>query len=188
MPTIPEILVQAVAHHQAGRLSVAEEMYRQVLAVDPHQPDALHLLGILALDGGRHNEAIDFINRAIQRKANFPDFHINLARAHRALRNFPEAIASCRRALQLSPFFAEAHNNLGNALANLPGRQSEAVAHYQAALRIKPDDAQAQYNLGVVLSGMPGQLPEALSHFEAALRIRPDFEPARQALDQLRAR
>ena len=33
----------------------------------------------------------------------------------------------------------EAHVNLGNALAQTPGRQSEAIAEYEAALRIRPD-------------------------------------------------
>ena len=48
MATIPETLAIAVQHHQGGRLQVAEQLYRQVLQVEPKNADALHLLGVLA--------------------------------------------------------------------------------------------------------------------------------------------
>ena len=48
MATIPEALAIAIQHHQAGRLPAAEQIYRQILAADPKQPDAWHLLGVLA--------------------------------------------------------------------------------------------------------------------------------------------
>jgi nucleotidyltransferase/DNA polymerase involved in DNA repair len=41
MATISEALATAVQHHQAGRLQAAEEIYRQILAVDPDHADAL---------------------------------------------------------------------------------------------------------------------------------------------------
>ena len=48
------------------------------------------------------------------------------------------------------PDFAEAHNNLGNALAALK-RRPEAAAHYRKALGLRPDYAEAHNNLGNVL-------------------------------------
>ena len=42
----------AIGHHQAGRMAEAEGLYRQVLEQDPGYPDALHLLGVLALQAG----------------------------------------------------------------------------------------------------------------------------------------
>jgi tetratricopeptide (TPR) repeat protein len=85
------------------------------------------------------------------------------------------------------PDFAEAHNNLGSALSQLPARFAEAIAEYQDAIRIRPDFAEAQYNLGVALAAIPGRLPEAIEHLDAALRLRPDWLPLRQTLDRLRA-
>ena len=43
MTTIFQAMAIAVGHHQAGRLAAAEQLYRQVLAVNPHHADALHL-------------------------------------------------------------------------------------------------------------------------------------------------
>ena len=47
--SIDQALETAVRHHTAGELSQAEQIYRQVLAVDPNNVDALHLLGQIAL-------------------------------------------------------------------------------------------------------------------------------------------
>ena len=49
----------------------------------------------------------------------------------------PEAIAEYQAALRIEPDDADAHYNLGNALARMPGRLPEAIAEYQAALRIR---------------------------------------------------
>ena len=48
MATISEALAIAVQHHQAGRLQAAEQIYRQILAVEPNHADAIHLLGVIA--------------------------------------------------------------------------------------------------------------------------------------------
>ncbi|NUB15942.1 hypothetical protein GAY28_27280 [Azospirillum brasilense] len=54
----PAALVAAgLAHHGAGRLAEAESASRRGLADHPRPPDALHLLGALALQRGRPGEA-----------------------------------------------------------------------------------------------------------------------------------
>ena len=40
---IASLLQQALAHHQQGQLGAAQAFYRQVLALQPQQFDALHL-------------------------------------------------------------------------------------------------------------------------------------------------
>jgi len=84
-----------------------------------------------------------------------------------------QAVASYTRAIQVKPDFAEAHNNLGDALRSL-GEFAEAAASYQRALQINPDFDIAHNNLGEVLNDM-GQAEKALSSFARAVQIRPDF-------------
>jgi tetratricopeptide (TPR) repeat protein len=74
------------------------------------------------------------------------------------------------------------HNNLGLALAKLPGRLPEAIAHYQEALRINPANAEAHNNLAYELTKTPGRLPEAMAHYEKALRLKPGFAEAHNNL------
>src|SRR5262245_38497770 len=65
MVTIPEVLNQALGYHQAGDLQSAEQLYRQILQVDPQCTDAWHLLGVLAHQMGQNGLASDCVNRAI---------------------------------------------------------------------------------------------------------------------------
>jgi tetratricopeptide (TPR) repeat protein len=73
------------------------------------------------------------------------------------------------------PASARPHNNLANALAQLPGRLPDAVSEYEAALHIRPDDANIHYNLGNALAQMPQRLPDAIAQYRAALRIDPAY-------------
>src|SRR5262245_40684125 len=58
-------LANAFAHHQAGRLQEAEQIYRQILAAEPNNPDALHLLGIIACENGQYEGAIRLLEQAL---------------------------------------------------------------------------------------------------------------------------
>ena len=59
------ILEQALAHHRAGQLQQAEAIYRQILRSQPDHPDALHLLGVVALQAGRNDTAVMYIVLAL---------------------------------------------------------------------------------------------------------------------------
>ncbi|HVW21367.1 MAG TPA: tetratricopeptide repeat protein [Opitutaceae bacterium] len=83
-----------------------------------------------------------------------------------------------RATLARNPSAWAIHYELGDVLANQPGRTDEAVAEWERAVSLKPDYADAQSNLGCVLAGMPGRGAEAVAHFEAALRARPNFAEA----------
>ena len=98
MATISEAMATAIQHHQAGRLQAAEQIYRQVLQVEPRQVDALHLLGVIASQVGRPEVAVEYIGRAIGLKGDVAAFHNNLGGAYQALRRTAEAVAGYRRA------------------------------------------------------------------------------------------
>jgi Flp pilus assembly protein TadD len=93
MATILEALAIAIQHHQAGRLQAAEQIYRQILALQPNQAEAIHFLGVIAHQVGKHEVAIQYIRRSIELKETEATFHNNLAEAYRALRRIPEAAA-----------------------------------------------------------------------------------------------
>ncbi len=71
------------------------------------------------------------------------------------------------------PNNSRAHNNLGKALAAVPGRLPDAISQFEAALKINPGYAEANDNLGSALARLPGRLPDAISFYEAALRSNP---------------
>ena len=75
-----------------------------------------------------------------------------------------------------------AHNNLGFAWSQIPGRLDDAAAQYEKALRLQPDYAEAHNNLGFVWSQMPGRLDDAIAQFETALRLQPNYAEAHNNL------
>jgi len=58
------LLRRGAALHQAGQLAQAQALYRQVLAQDPGNAEALHLLGVLAHQTGHHAAAEQLIRQA----------------------------------------------------------------------------------------------------------------------------
>jgi tetratricopeptide (TPR) repeat protein len=96
----------------------------------------------------------------------------------------PDAIAQYQAALHSRPRFAEAHNNLANALAQTPGRLNDAIQEWRAAVKLQPNLAQAHANLGRALAEID-QVPRAIAELEAAQKIHPDPQ-VQQMLDQLR--
>lgn len=63
--TLEQVFQEAVGHHQAGRLSEAERLYRQILLVDAQNLGSLYLLGVTAYQSNRLELAIDMICKAI---------------------------------------------------------------------------------------------------------------------------
>src|SRR5262245_60255739 len=103
METIPDALAAAIRHHQRGQLQAAEQIYRRILEVEPHNADACHLLGLLCTQTGDHHRAVDFISRALGQIPDWAEAQYNLGNAWRAQSRLDEAIGSYRRALELKP-------------------------------------------------------------------------------------
>jgi tetratricopeptide (TPR) repeat protein len=159
-------------HHQAGRLSEAEAAYREVLAVDRDNVDALHFLGVIAYQRGQHEQAAELISQALARNASNAPAHNNLGNVFRAQDKLDKALACFQRALALQPDYADAHVNLG-AVFRAQDRLEEAVACHRKALALKPVLPEAHFNLGNALSAL-GRLQEAEASYGQALRLRPD--------------
>ena len=173
-------LAAAIKHHQAGELKEAAALYRQILEAQPDHAEALHLLGVIALQTGRPKIAVGLIAKAVARKPDFAEAHSNLGVALVNQGKLDEAVAAFRQAVSLKPDYAEAHANLGTALKNL-GRLDEAVASYRKAIAHKPDNAEAHNDLGAAL-GEQGEHGEAVASFRQAVALRPDFADAHSNL------
>src|SRR5258705_7116092 len=61
---IAATLQRALAHHQAGELATAGDLYRTVLAAAPDHFEALHWLGVIALQRRDWSQANELLRRA----------------------------------------------------------------------------------------------------------------------------
>ena len=122
----------AVQNHTAGDLSKAEDIYQQILQVDPNHPDVLRLLGMVFHQKGEYDCAVDLFTNAVAIKPNYAKAHNNLGTVLQKLGRLDEAISHYHMALAIKSDYAEVHYNLGNVLKEL-GRLEEAVASYHNA-------------------------------------------------------
>lgn len=183
MPVMPgasadlqQMFSDAVRHHQAGRLTEAEQLYRRILAFDSRHTDSLHLLGVIAHRKGRHAAAIKTILKGIAINPGEASYHSSLGDALRALGRLDDAVACYGQAVALKSDFAEAHHNLGLALRGL-GRLDEAIDCYGRALDLRPDMPEIHHNLGLAFRAQ-GRRNEAVACFRRVLDVKPDSSEA----------
>ena len=176
-------LKAAIGHHQAGRYAEAEAGYRQVLAASPRNPDALHMLGLLAHHVGQHQAAVELISQAVDLVPRHAPALTNLASVLGALGRWEAALDSCNRALAVDPTLVAAHLNRGNAL-RAQGLLEPAAESYRQALLLRRDYPEAFYNLGLVLEAQ-GKRDEAARSLRRALEVRPTYAEAHNLLGNL---
>jgi tetratricopeptide (TPR) repeat protein len=173
VPTVVELFSLAIQHHQAGKLDLAEQLYRQILQADASHADSHHLLGVIAYQTGRHAQAVASIQQALRLNPWAGIFYSNLGVVYEALGQKQEALKCFEQALRFQPQSAEAHNALGNVLRDV-GRHQEALTHCLQAIQLRPDFPEAHDNAGNALY-VQGKLDEAIAHYREALRLRPEF-------------
>ena len=166
----------AVAHHQAGRLAAAEQLYREILALCPDHAPALHLLGVLALGSGHFAAAADLNRRAVALAGDVADFHHSLGLALHGMGSFDAAASAIERAIALRPGSADALNNLC-IVRQAQARFGEAIDCAERAMALQPGHAEAQANLRRSLHGdarrlkAEGKLDAAIARYRASLPI-----------------
>lgn len=170
--TIQQIFDLAIQHHQSGRLSDAEPLYRQILVQQPDHAEALRMLGVLVHQAGRNDLAVDLLRHAIASKPDWPEAHYDLGVILQAGGQLDQAIAAYRQAIALKPNYPEAYGNLGVAL-KATGRADQAIAAYRQALAFKPNHLKALNNLAMAQQEK-GQLDEAVAAYRQAIALAPN--------------
>ncbi|MDX2143315.1 MAG: tetratricopeptide repeat protein [Rhodospirillaceae bacterium] len=145
-----KLLERAVNLHRSARLAEAQALYREVLAIDPGNPDALNLLGLATHDLGDSAAALPLLEKAIALKPDFAAACFNLANCYRTLNRATEAIAALRQAIALKPSYSDAYLNLGVAYYQL-GDFRQAMTTFDAYIAQLPRDPRGYKNKGYCL-------------------------------------
>ncbi|MDE2514890.1 MAG: tetratricopeptide repeat protein [Rhodospirillales bacterium] len=150
MPSLPAMLLDAIAHQRAGRAGQAAALYRTALTIAPDQPQALYLAGVLELGEGRAAAAVPLLRRAVAARPEHDGAALHLARALIAMQAPEPALAQTMAVLARDPAAVEAWFLLGTALAAL-ARPDAAEAALRQALHLAPDHVSARVNLANAL-------------------------------------
>jgi len=97
-----------------------------------------------------------------------------------------DAIAECKRAIEVDPDFGNPYNDIGAYLISL-GRHDEAISWLEQAIKAPRYDPRhfPHFNLGRVYYAK-GMFNRARQCFQDALRIEPRYTLARRAVENLR--
>ncbi len=132
---VPTLANLAAVELQRNQLSPAETHILQAIALAPDDPSCLLVLGQLRFRQQQYDAALDALSRAAKaepKNAEVQNF-LGLTLSAKGLRGPAET--ALRKAIQLSPSYGEAHNNLAVIYATQkPPLLELARWHYQRAL------------------------------------------------------
>lgn len=165
-------LQAAVELHQAGQLSQAKAGYLQLLQLQPQNPDALHLLGLIEHQQGRSGQALARIRQAISLRPRDAMFHFNLANMLFELGQMDDAAALFQQAVQLEPASIDALLGLA-MVCRAQNRLDECLANYRQVNKLAPGFAPAHRSAGQVLL-LLGRPEEAEPCFRRCLALQAD--------------
>ncbi|MBO0764570.1 MAG: tetratricopeptide repeat protein [Hyphomicrobiaceae bacterium] len=120
------------------------------LRLTPASDAALQLLGAVASEMGRHDEAVGYLRQASHLAPSSPGPRLNLGAALLAARRFAEAADALKHAVTRWPDIAEGRLSYGNALLAL-GNREQAAQEYRAALALNPAQVRTCANLALAL-------------------------------------
>ena len=152
--------------------SEAESLIRRAISSDKRNPLYYSNLGIALRNQQRFEEALAMYDKALRRKPDHLEAHLNRGLTLLALRRPHDAITAFGAALELKSDFPAALKFRGDTFHHLR-RWAEAVADYDRLLAITPGDASALNNRGLALLELK-RFDEALESFDFALVFVPD--------------
>ena len=130
----PTLYALADIYRDAGRGTDAERALRQVLSIEPANPNALNYLGyLLAMRGDKLDEAVQLVRKALEAEPDNGAYLDSLGWALFKRGDLVEAQKYLDAAANRMPHNSEVHDHLGDVFAR-QGRVDEAIAAWTKAL------------------------------------------------------
>jgi Flp pilus assembly protein TadD len=164
-------LQRGIALQRAGDFRAAERHYQLVLREVPDQPDALNLMGTIAVEARRFDVSIDYLERAVKLKPKDAGFRNNLANSLIHAMQPGAALNHLRRALKADPRFLEARCNMGRAQRAL-GKAHDAITAFDMVLTQNPEHVTARIGRAEALIDL-GDMDQAAAELRAVLADHP---------------
>jgi predicted TPR repeat methyltransferase len=175
---LEQSLLQAQRFIRSGQLQEAQAIYKRVLLVSPHNPDALHFSGLVDHFLGDHQRAVTLMLASIKNMPGQGWPWNNLGRVYLAMDRRQDALQAFVRCIKLDPSHAEGFCSLAGLLSKA-GKLEEALKACQSAVKVKPNYALAWYQLSI-LHFKTAQFSDGVSAYEKAIQISPNENNAKE--------
>ena len=172
---------QAVRHYHLGEQLAAEACCREILALDSKHAGSRHLLGMIAQQRGRFDEAAEHFRGAIAVASDPAPAYHGLGGALAAAGRLEEAASAFEQAVARKPSAAagpvpditESLLILGNLYTRL-GRADQADKAFRRSLALNPSFSKSYNDYGAMLLAQ-GKPAEASIQFTRALETAPEL-------------
>jgi tetratricopeptide (TPR) repeat protein/TolB-like protein len=170
---------------QEARESAADLLSRAI-ETDPSFAVAQYVLGTVHLALGNRWKAAAQFRASTQLDPAYPEPYKALGDLFLSAprRLFDQAIEAYSKAIELRPFYADAHVGLGDARA-AKGDVDGAIAGYQRALTFDPVNARVYLSLGKIYYTEKGLYYEAVGAYKKAIDFDPRSVEARMGLGEV---
>jgi tetratricopeptide (TPR) repeat protein len=153
---------------------------------DPRRAEALRLWadGARLIEARRYNDAIITLTRSIE-LCPTAEAHTFRGWAFSHQNRIDEAIAECKRAIEVDPTYGNPYNDIGAYLIQL-GQLDEAIPWLEQAIQAARYEARVfpWANLGRIYATR-GERRQAIDCFRKALEEQPGYHPAQHMLERL---
>ncbi|MBW4575452.1 MAG: tetratricopeptide repeat protein [Aphanothece sp. CMT-3BRIN-NPC111] len=169
---------------QGNNWHLAERICKQILELDSTHAETYLALGIVYLNWEQLDEAIAYLQKAIEIQPDLPEAYYNLGMCLRLKGcNIEQAINQLQKAIELKPELSEAYNNLAMCFMS-QGEIELAINYLQKAIELKPNLPGAYNNLAMCLIDK-GEIEPAISNLQQAISIDPSFIEASYRIEEI---
>ena len=167
---------QALDAQKTNNFKEAERLYRQIIAIDPRNFDALHMLGIACAENGKMAEAESYFLTALAIDPNYPPIFHNYGLFLSKNKRYKEAIEQFDQALKLFPKFAPVYCDRGIAQMEIK-LLDESLASHDTAVTLAPNIPITYYNRATTLFRRE-DFNLALRDYDKAIALDPKYSDA----------
>jgi tetratricopeptide (TPR) repeat protein len=168
---------------QQRKFDEAESFFRQALARDPDNMEAINGLIRINVNKNKIADANKLIQDQIKKNPNNPTLYYVQAELQIQTKQFSDAEASLNRVLELEKNNVPAMLRLAQ-LNEAKGQNEKAISLYQSASELSPRDARILVSLGEAYE-RGGNWQQAQSTYQKALTLAPDNPVAANNLSYL---
>ena len=164
----------------------AVDLLARAIETDPNFVVAHYTLGAVHQTLGNRWKAAAQFRASTQLDAAYPEPFKALGDLFLAAprRLFDQAVEAYNKALELRPFYADAHVGLGDARA-AKGEIDPAIAAYQKALVFNPVNPKVYLSLGKIYYAEKGLYYESVNAYKKAIELDPQLVEARMGLGEV---
>ena len=176
-------LALAEAQHSIGLTDEASATVERAIANHRDTPAAHMILGNIAFEQGRLQDAVRELTIAEEADPRLPDLHLSIGLAYLRLRRWQDAQRAFGKAIEIDPDGAGAWLGLAATQLRL-GEIESAVASALSSVGLRHGAPHAHFTLGVALLRL-GRRECAIQAFETCLTLQPPLRAAHRLLARI---